>query len=102
MSMGEDIDDIWQPALLMAPALALLPALRSRVRQPALAGAAMSGRFSEAPMLAARVAAGELPPVQERIPVDPVVQEMRRRQTAGTAARCGCRRRSGSSSAAAS
>ena len=40
------------------------------------AGAAMSGRFSEAPMLAARVAAGELPPVDERIPVDPVVQEM--------------------------
>ena len=27
-------------------------------------------------MLAARVAAGELPPVEERIPVDPVVQEM--------------------------
>ena len=40
------------------------------------AGAAMSGRFSEAPMLAARVAAGELPPVEERIPFDPVVQEM--------------------------
>ena len=27
-------------------------------------------------MLAARVAAGELPPVEERIPIDPVVQEM--------------------------
>ena len=39
------------------------------------AGAAMSGRFSEAPMLAARVADGELPPAEERIPFDPVVQE---------------------------
>ena len=41
-----------------------------------VAGAAMCGRFSEAPMLAARVATGELPPVEERIPYDPVVQEM--------------------------
>ncbi|MCY4482854.1 MAG: ABC transporter substrate-binding protein [Spirochaetaceae bacterium] len=40
------------------------------------AAAAMSGTCSEAPTLAARVAVGELPPVEERIPVDPVVQEM--------------------------
>ena len=41
-------------------------------------GAAMvaSGQFSEAPMLAAMVAAGELPPLEERIAVEPVVQEM--------------------------
>jgi peptide/nickel transport system substrate-binding protein len=32
--------------------------------------------FGEAPMLAVMVANGELPPVEERIPVDPVVQEM--------------------------
>ena len=35
-----------------------------------------SGQFSEAPMLAAMVAAGELPPLNERIAVEPVVQEM--------------------------
>ena len=31
--------------------------------------------FQEAPMLAERVAAGELPPVEERLPLDPVVVE---------------------------
>ena len=62
-------------ALLMAPALAWAT---DDSEQSASAGAvaAMSGRFSEAPMLAARAAAGELPPVEERIPFDPVVQEM--------------------------
>jgi peptide/nickel transport system substrate-binding protein len=34
---------------------------------------AESGGFNEAPMLAERVAAGELPPVQERLPASPVV-----------------------------
>ena len=64
-------------ALLMAPALAFATGdAEQSAPASAGAGAAMSGRFSEAPMLAARVAAGELPPVQERIPVDPVVQEM--------------------------
>ena len=64
-------------ALLMAPALAFATG-DSEQSAPASAGAGatMSGRFSEAPMLAARFAAGELPPVEERIPVDPVVQEM--------------------------
>ncbi len=33
------------------------------------------GGFNEAPMLAARVAAGALPPVDERLPVDPLVIE---------------------------
>ena len=64
-------------ALLMAPALAFATGdAEQSASASAGAGAAMSGRFSEAPMLAARVAAGELPPVEERIPVDPVVQEM--------------------------
>ena len=31
-------------------------------------------RYSEAPMLAALVAAGELPPVEERLPENPLVQ----------------------------
>ncbi|MGI6366956.1 MAG: ABC transporter substrate-binding protein [Anaerolineae bacterium] len=33
-------------------------------------------KFSEAPMLAERVAAGELPPVEERLPEDPLVVEV--------------------------
>ena len=64
-------------ALLMASALAFATGdAEQSASASAGAGAAMSGRFSEAPMLAARVAADELPPVQERIPFDPVVQEM--------------------------
>ena len=64
-------------ALLMAPTLAFATGdAEQSAPAGAGAGAAMSGRFSEAPMLAARVAAGELPPVEERIPIDPVVQEM--------------------------
>ena len=64
-------------ALLTAPALAFATGdAEQSAPASAGAGAAMSGRFSEAPMLAARVAADELPPVEERIPVDPVVQEM--------------------------
>ena len=62
-------------ALLVASALAFATG-EAEQSASAAAGAAMSGEFSEAPMLAARVAAGELPPVDERIPVDPVVQEM--------------------------
>ena len=34
---------------------------------------AASGKFSEAPMLAAMVAAGELPPLQDRLPEEPAV-----------------------------
>ena len=36
---------------------------------------APSGIYNESPMLASRVAAGELPPVDERLPVDPMVIE---------------------------
>ncbi|MGI6209818.1 MAG: ABC transporter substrate-binding protein, partial [Anaerolineae bacterium] len=39
-------------------------------------GAAKPSRYNEAPMLAERVAAGELPPVDERLPVEPLVQEV--------------------------
>ena len=64
-------------ALLIASALAFATGdAEQSASASAGAGAAMSGRFSEAPMLAAWGAAGELPPVDERIPVDPVVQEM--------------------------
>ena len=62
-------------ALLLAPVAAFATGEAEQGASTG-AGAAMSGRFSEAPMLAARVAAGELPPVEERIPFDPVVQEM--------------------------
>ncbi len=37
--------------------------------------AVASGEYSEAPMLAAMVAAGELPPVAERLPIEPPVME---------------------------
>ena len=38
-----------------------------------LAGVPLWADYQEAPMLAARVAAGELPPVEERLPDDPLV-----------------------------
>ena len=40
----------------------------------AAAGAAMGGKYQEAPVLAALVAAGELPPVEERLPAEPAVR----------------------------
>ena len=39
----------------------------------ALPWAAVSQQYSESPMLAAQVAAGELPPVEERLPPNPYV-----------------------------
>jgi peptide/nickel transport system substrate-binding protein len=41
----------------------------------ALAGASLAQGYAEAPMLAERVAAGELPSVDERLPVNPLVME---------------------------
>jgi len=38
--------------------------------------AAAQSQYNEAPMLAERVAAGELPPVEERLPEEPLVQEV--------------------------
>ncbi|MGI6209723.1 MAG: ABC transporter substrate-binding protein [Anaerolineae bacterium] len=55
------------PAATTAPAEA--PAATS-------APAEAPTRYSEAPMLAEKVAAGELPPVDERLPVEPLVQEV--------------------------
>jgi peptide/nickel transport system substrate-binding protein len=42
---------------------------------PAAQLVSSGGRFSEAPMLAEKVAAGELPPVDERLPAEPLVVE---------------------------
>src|SRR5690606_1154854 len=38
-------------------------------------GTALAQQYNEAPMLAEMVAAGELPPVEERLPVNPLVIE---------------------------
>lgn len=60
-----------------APAAAEKPA--SDTAAPAAAGASCDAAwaegmaFCEAPMLAAKVAAGELPPVEERVPLEPLV-----------------------------
>ena len=43
--------------------------------QPAAAATGGTGKYSEAPMLAAMVARGELPPIEERLPVEPMVLE---------------------------
>src|SRR5690606_27383762 len=48
------------------------PTAEGATAQPA-ASAVSAGQYSEAPMLADLVAAGELPPVEERLPVNPVV-----------------------------
>ena len=48
-----------------------------------------TGKYGEAPMLAALVAAGELPPVDERLPVNPSVRT-HWRKWARTAAPCAC------------
>ena len=63
--------------VLAAPAM-LMAGGESDSGSSSAGSAAMvaSGQFSEAPMLAAMVAAGELPPLDERIAVEPVVQEM--------------------------
>jgi len=42
---------------------------------PAASAAMGSGEYAEAPMLAALVAAGKLPPVADRLPVEPAVME---------------------------
>ena len=40
------------------------------------AGPALAQQYNEAPALAAMVEAGELPPVEERLPAEPLVQEV--------------------------
>lgn len=59
------------PAPQEAPAEA---APAEAVQEPAAAPAA-PGEYNEAPMLAERVQAGDLPPVDERLPVNPLVVE---------------------------
>jgi len=55
-------------------------ALALPVLQPAQA---QDGGYQEAPMLAAKVAAGELPPVEERLPENPRVVELAEGDTVG-------------------
>ncbi len=45
------------------------------VTAPSMSVVAQDGEYNESPMLAARVEAGELPPVGERLPVNPAVVE---------------------------
>ena len=62
-------------SLLAAPALLFAGGEEEEGGGAAEGAAAMAstGRYSEAPELAARVAAGELPPVEERLPLEPRV-----------------------------
>ncbi|RPI99831.1 MAG: hypothetical protein EHM39_05840, partial [Chloroflexi bacterium] len=50
---------------------------------PALPAGAQDPTYGEAPMLAAKVAAGELPPVEERLPENPRVVELAEGETVG-------------------
>ncbi|MEZ4707329.1 MAG: ABC transporter substrate-binding protein [Caldilineaceae bacterium] len=60
-----------------APAAAEQPAAEAESAEPADAAAepAAPGAYAEAPMLAEKVAAGELPPVDERLPQEPMIIE---------------------------
>ena len=62
-------------SLLAAPALLFAGGEEEEGGAAAEGAAAMAstGKYSEAPELAARVAAGELPPVEERLPLEPRV-----------------------------
>ncbi len=62
-------------SLLAAPALLFAGGEEEEGGGAAEGAAAMAstGKYSEAPELAARVAAGELPPVEERLPLEPRV-----------------------------
>ena len=63
--------------VLLLPAMMLMAAGGAEDGTEATAGQAAAAmpetRFNEAPMLAALVAAGELAPVDERLPVEPAV-----------------------------
>ncbi|NLT43399.1 MAG: ABC transporter substrate-binding protein [Anaerolineae bacterium] len=56
------------PAATAAPEATAAPAATTAPEAPA-------SKYAEAPSLAAKVAAGELPPVEERLPVEPVIVE---------------------------
>jgi len=53
---------------------------------------AQEGKYKEAPMLAAKVAAGELPPVEERLPENPRVVPLAEGDTVGVYGVAGCER----------
>ncbi len=63
------------PAATSAPAEATSAPVAEATAAPASPAAPSDSKYSEAPELAARVAAGELPPVEERLPVEPLVVE---------------------------
>ena len=68
----------WMPVLLGAALLMATSAWASGEGEDSAssdAAMAMGGEYKEAPMLAAMVAAGELPPVDERLPIEPKVLE---------------------------
>ena len=60
----------WRRPAPMTVALFLVLAVCASVPGPA---AAQSTKFKEAPMLAEQVKAGKLPPVEQRLPADPLV-----------------------------
>lgn len=63
-----------EPAQPAAPAAPTAAAAEAPAAQPA-EPAELPSRFAQAPMLDALVASGELPPVDERLPVEPMVVE---------------------------
>ncbi|NPV09883.1 MAG: hypothetical protein HPY83_18220 [Anaerolineae bacterium] len=63
-----------QPAPTQEPEATAVPVSEATVA-PAPAETAPVSKYSEAPSLAAKVAAGELPPVEERLPAEPFVVE---------------------------
>ena len=61
--------------LLLLPAL-MFPGGKTESTSTETTAAAATGKYNEAPELAARVAKGELPPVDERLPDEPLVVQV--------------------------
>ena len=62
-------------ALLLLPALAAV-ATGAEEEEDTGAAAAVSGTYTQSPFLDARVASGELPPVDQRLPIEPMVRQV--------------------------
>ena len=62
-------------ALLLLPALAAV-ATGEGEEEDTAAAAAGSGTYTQSPFLDARVASGELPPVDQRLPIEPMVRQV--------------------------
>ena len=60
----------------LKPAASALPISKTPYGVSVAGAAVQSGTYKEAPMLAERVAAGTLPPVDERLPLEPRVREV--------------------------